>query len=540
MLTRRILHPIFFSFAPVLFLYSQNVGLTTGFGFLRPILVIVTGSLLLWLALSWMYSSKEKAGVLVTLFLVLFFSYGHINTALGDHSRKLFTFAFEIGSLSIGPSKLLALVWSLLLIFAAVRLYFRKKSLGGMTQFLNISGAVLIALPVLQVAAFEIRNIGSDTALRFTDETLPNAEGAGHVRPDIYYIILDGYGRADTLSELYSHDNFQFQKRLEDKGFYVANASTTNYSQTILSLTSSLNFQHLPEMVSELNLEPSNRRPIMNMLANNRIVEFLRGRGYQFVFFPSGYWGVDLKTADVVLRGGLGLSEFEILLLNTTALTDILYGLRRLPDLGGIRLYDPWEDHRQRMLYILENLPEVTAMEEPTFVLAHVLVPHPPFVLDENGDSRNLREINARRFFSYADGLNLDVGLDLEGYREGYRAQLRFLNKRLEQIVDQIISRSEQPPVIILQGDHGPSSLLDDKLSNPDPENLRERMRIFNAYFFPNVDDGTLYDEITPVNTFRVLLNQYFDANFELAGDVSYFSTWEEPYTFIDVTETVR
>ena len=192
------------------------------------------------------------------------------------------------------------------------------------------------------------------------------------------------------------------------------------------------------------------------------------------------------------------------------------------------------------MLYILENLPEVTAMEEPTFVLAHVLVPHPPFVLDENGDSRNLREINARRFFSYADGLNLDVGLDLEGYREGYRAQLRFLNKRLEQIVDQIISRSEQPPVIILQGDHGPSSLLDDKLSNPDPENLRERMRIFNAYFFPNVDDGTLYNEITPVNTFRVLLNQYFDANFELAGDISYFSTWEEPYTFIDVTETVR
>ena len=165
------------------------------------------------------------------------------------------------------------------------RLYFRKKSLGGMTQFLNISGAVLIALPVLQVAAFEIRNIGSDTALRFTDETLRNAEGAGHVRPDIFYIILDGYGRADTLSELYSHDNFQFQKRLEDKGFYVANASTTNYSQTILSLTSSLNFQHLPEMVSELNLEPSNRRPIMNMLANNRTVEFLRGRGYQFVFF---------------------------------------------------------------------------------------------------------------------------------------------------------------------------------------------------------------------------------------------------------------
>jgi len=45
------------------------------------------------------------------------------------------------------------------------------------------------------------------------------------------------------------------------------------------------------------------------------------------------------------------------------------------------------------------------------------------------------------------------------------------------------------------------------------------------------------YDDITPVDTFRVILDQFFDAELPLLPDQSFFSTWSAPYRFVDVTD---
>jgi hypothetical protein len=47
--------------------------------------------------------------------------------------------------------------------------------------------------------------------------------------PDIYYVILDGYARADILDELYGYDNSRFLDYLERHGFFVAETSHSNY-----------------------------------------------------------------------------------------------------------------------------------------------------------------------------------------------------------------------------------------------------------------------------------------------------------------------
>lgn len=51
-------------------------------------------------------------------------------------------------------------------------------------------------------------------------------------------------------------------------------------------------------------------------------------------------------------------------------------------------------------------------------------------------------------------------------------------------------------------------------------------------------EDGKsfLFASITPVNTFRLIFNLYFGARFELLNDRSYYSTYDNPYRFIDVT----
>ena len=118
--------------------------------------------------------------------------------------------------------------------------------------------------------------------------------------------------------------------------------------------------------------------------------------------------------------------------------------------------------------------------------------------------------------------------------------QLTFINKQAIKTIDTIISNSPTPPIIILQADHGPGSMLN--WDNPDDTNtdFKERLSILNAYYLPNYDDNQLYQEITPVNSFRVIFNHYFGTNYTLLKDAAYFSSWPQPYGFIEVTNKIN
>ncbi|GAI50318.1 unnamed protein product, partial [marine sediment metagenome] len=56
-----------------------------------------------------------------------------------------------------------------------------------------------------------------------------------------------------------------------------------------------------------------------------------------------------------------------------------------------------------------------------------------------------------------------------------------------------------------------------------------------NAYFLPNDGSHLLYESITPVNSFRIVFNLYFDTNYDLLKDESYFSNFKYPLEFIIV-----
>jgi len=66
---------------------------------------------------------------------------------------------------------------------------------------------------------------------------------------------------------------------------------------------------------------------------------------------------------------------------------------------------------------------------------------------------------------------------------------------------------------------------------------VRERMAILNALYFPRADYESLYEGITPANTFMVLLNQYFNAEYQLLEDRCFYSFYSAPYAFDDVTD---
>ena len=71
-------------------------------------------------------------------------------------------------------------------------------------------------------------------------------------------------------------------------------------------------------------------------------------------------------------------------------------------------------------------------------------------------------------------------------------------------------------------------------------EMLKERIEILNAYYLPDNAKDFLYDSITPVNTFRLIFNYYFNVSYELLEDKSYFSHIKRRCKFIDVTDKIK
>jgi hypothetical protein len=97
-----------------------------------------------------------------------------------------------------------------------------------------------------------------------------------------------------------------------------------------------------------------------------------------------------------------------------------------------------------------------------------------------------------------------------------YGGQIVYLNSKVLEVVDQILATSDQPPVIIIQGDHG--ATIDYQGKGIDKT---LRLGILNAYYLPGVHQDLIYPTITPVNTFRLIFNVYFNGGYELLEDKS-------------------
>jgi hypothetical protein len=482
-------HPVLFAVAPILFVYAHN-GATIPIDpaeLLLPIALSLAMTAVLWAVLGLLFRSATRSAAVVSLFLVLFFSYGHI--------------AEEFVPPVYASAELL-LCWAVLIgigIWLAAR---RRKGavrgpLFGVTILLNSIAVGIIALNlVTRVQAFTHRPPRTERA------PTRGAAATDADYPDIYYIITDSYVRSDVLKSRYNADNSAFLDDLRRLGFFVADRARSNYAWTHPSLASSLNFTYLDSLAKAVGPEYDNAGPLFGMIQNSRLVDFLRRRGYTIASFASGYVGTDnLAGADVRFAPAWSLTEFQGILMSTTLLRDVL-----------VLLHGSSVDrHRDRVLYTLRNLPDAGLGRHPVFVFAHVLSPHRPLIFR-------------------APGLSPRVG--------SYGGQVLYLSTLLEDVVRRILAQSSRPPIIVLQADHGLREVV--AWGDSAHSQLLERHAIFYAVHLPPLDvrpepPVELYDSISPVNTFRVILSRYFDTTMALLPDRSYYTLMKHPYHFYDV-----
>ena len=496
---KTISFPFYFFFIgnfPLIALWAVNKIQIKPAVVLPTLLVNAAIVIVLWLILSLVFRSFAQGSKYSLIVSLLLFSYGHVY----DLIKKNETLVNQLGFLKL---LLIYLIVGILLFWLLRKVKFSKST----TLLLNFLSVGILFYNLGTIFLYEIQT----NTVQPVAEVQESSTTVDTNQPDVYYIILDAYSRQDVLSEIFNYDNSEFIEALRQRGFYVADCSNSNYDSTLASVATALNYSYRDtyQIPGDPLIEiPGNGN---FSIANNNVRSKLATLGYKFVT-ARGYSAFnDVKNSDIYLdvineptrQYAIQRSQFAHLYAKTTLIRSLfeLYtsnpsAYTFLPswfDLGdGTENIDSAKYWYYQTQFVFDSLEKLPLDNENYFVYAHINSPHGPFVFDQDGNYR------------YAAAPE-----DIKPY---YVDSIIYLNKRVLALVDQLISESSTPPIIIIQGDHG---------SHLFPSGY-DKHKILNAYYFPDGMESTLYETITPVNTFRLVLNNYFGENLDLLPDEMY------------------
>lgn len=485
-------YPLAISAYPVLALLAANAGQVGPDAGVRPLLASVLFGGVLYFILWLVLRQVHKAAFLAAVWLALFFSYGHIYIYIDEkYPDSNYTIWLAVGWIVLFA---IAVFWA-----SRPRITFVSAA-----ATLNTIALALVVMSIWQlIPDIEPR---SAHALALPDAPVQTDLMRPEPSPDVYLFLLDSYGRADLLEQAYGFDNSEFLRALEERGFYVAKCSQSNYVRTEISMASALNMQYLQNLSEKFAPESTARRLLWESLKHSAVRYNFESMGYETISFETGFEWLNIEDVDHFMSPppvSSGMSEFESLFLRTT--------LARYAQEWG------WLDpdymlgvvHRDRFNHAFNSIDDIAALPQPTFAYVHLISPHPPFVFDPDGNPTYPPDFwNDKRVYP------------ADKYQKGYVNQVQFLNKKLLQAVDTIQAESEAQPIIIIMGDHGPWLQPKEK-----------RMWILASIYLPGHKDK-LYPTITPVNFFRLVFNTYFGGKYAMLEDVSYFSPVPKLYEF--------
>lgn len=519
---RPVMAPLLASMIPVMFIWAFNPGQTNPRLAFYTLLVVVAGVILVH-GLMWLIFRKADWAILATTVVALtFFTYGHAFEFLWQHKVVWTQWKLNL-LLGVGYG-------GLSIAFLAWMLRTKRNLLPALMLVLTIS-AFMVVFSAFKMTSHDTsatsvkNNRTGSTTISEAAGVFPAGEPVEAIledradMPDIYYIIPDAYVGEDILRDIFSHENKPFLDWLRSKGFYIADRATSNYPMTFLSLASSLNIVYLDDVIKEAGQMGTSRNLIAHVTANNWVGRHLRSKGYRYTQVmtmanaTSTSAITDMEFAYVPYWRR---NQFNNVFMQTTVLRSLV------PSVSGSHNYS------------FDTLERVAEIDGPTFLLAHFILPHPPYVFDRNGKVMN--DIPLSLHWDRAERSKLG---------NGYLDQLIYFNTRIKQSIEAILTKSKVPPIIIIQADHGwvnsgrPDVPISDEAAwTP---HIKERFSILNAYLVPPKIRERLYPSITPVNTFRIIFSELFDEDLPLLEDKNYFCPDSvQPYNVTNVTHIAQ
>lgn len=491
-------YPLLFALAPVLSVFGSNLSVFSVQDLIRPVIVVVLVSGLILLVLAAGIKSWQRGAAAALPWLAGAWLFDPLHRALAGLAEAL-SLVFMGAAALIGT-------WIL-------------AKWNPRPKFLNAASLLLTFLLA-----------GTALVRLFTPAIGPAASQAGtaqvslksRAKPSIFYIVPDGFGRLDVLKEKHDLDLDWFAHALRQRGFQIAEENHSCYIQTQLSLASTLNLQSLDALKgSKTN---GDRRMFGPWITQSLTARVLKEFGYEHVTVGSGYEGIKLGGREVPIEVRAPVSLFEASLLKKTPIS-LLPWLDRVQSVR----------HRGHLESAFKALKELARPGlNPKFVMAHLLTPHPPFVFDADG-----KPIEPKGGFAISDGddyIRLVSGP--EDYRTGYAQKAQYTAKKLLEVVDAILDQSKgNPPIIILQGDHG--SKLGVSHKSLVETDLKEGFSCFYALYSPPSVPVTLPKGDASVNTFRRIFTAMGAQNLPPLEPKSWYSSFDRPLEFVDVTSKI-
>lgn len=488
-----LLLPVFF----VLHGYNQNFGLIPAKIVLELLLKYEVLSFIIFWVCFLIFRTPTRVVLATILLLGLYFFFG----AVHDFFRSVFGYNF------FTSYKLFLPLLFLITGFFLIRLWKTKKKLEVTVRYW---GYLIIMITLLETGNFSYQKIfiKPENSLADALQKIPHRADTckASQKPDIFFIVLDGYTSSLCLQKEFDYSNAVLDSLLRNNQFYIAASSRSNYNVTPFSLSATLHMNYLKTGIENLTRQDKLFLQAILTLKNNPVTSYLQKEGYQLKNFGC-FDFADAPSSTTPYFADLFYRQLDDQTLWSRVRRDIGWHFStRNPFTRRFRIPQEYlknkEAHLHRNRYNWNQLrKEITQKSDsPRFVYAHLMLPHEPFYLDKNG------------------GLVSDTAIILNSLnlKTAYLNQVMYVNGLLKDLIPRIAVKSPRERVVVLQGDHGFRDY-----GNP-AEKDKEFMNL-HALYFSDQDYSSLYESLSPVNSFRVIFNKYFCQHLSFLKDSSIY-----------------
>ncbi len=320
-------------------------------------------------------------------------------------------------------------------------------------------------------------------------------------KPDIYHIIFDSYTNAPALKQYWGCEN-DLYPFLQSRGFFTVDSGYSNYASTPYSISSIFNLQYLEGAEPYLISTSENFFIGQRVFRQNAVYKFFERSNYDFSVFAQ------VQNEKLMLSTGiLGVTPpttwirkqtLERIYLNPW----LWHKIKKLGKPGNenpapvIKSMGQFNKYNEQALnHIFTDCKNASLRKpdaKPIFSFTHILLPHDPYLYDENG---------ALLKSPQPDNNNMSR----------YLGQLKYCNSLIKKITDSLLKNTSRKKIIIIQGDHGYRHYTS---ARPGAQ-----FDALNAIYFYDKDYSGLRKNMSHVNTYRVIFNKFFGTSLPMLED---------------------
>lgn len=460
--------------------YYELVSLVT---VIKVIAILCIGAFILFVSLTKLTGNIQKSGLFILIFslFTLFFN------LIKDTSKFLVSRELKFETQII-------ILLGLLFFF----LFLIKIQKNDLKKFIKYS-SILMILFVL----FEVMNLvvviteQKKVVLKsFFAQNIKNENKEKY--PSVYLIVLDEYAGETSLENNFSYSNKLFLDSLKKIGFKIIEKSTSNYKYTLLSMNSMFNGEYLKSSIGEESYTHKGYKQALVGLNSNKTTTTFEQLGYKIV----NYSPFLINGIHPAYKNRFVPSD-ELLLLFPTMYDDFAdlflpYLAKMFNSRGMIKKIYSAKTSVYFELLKKSYLLKKSDNSAPVFCYIHLMMPHGPYVFDENGN------------YNYDYLLKKDLTED--DYQKAYLQYLTYTNKVILEHINNLKKATEDKAIIMLMSDHGSRESVLNKMEI-------DKFNCLNAIYYPGSTIEFGYNNMSNINQFRILFSELTHSSIPLMKD---------------------